>query len=84
MVVPARAQRCVRTNLAGAHRAPVVLQHPDLAVVFDLPIVHTVPGAVLPVGTPAIISTIQVEANGVVGTAVPPRSTLVNIYGQQK
>lgn len=69
-----------KPSLAGTHGAPVILQHPDLAVVFDLPIVHTIPCAVLPVGTPAIISAVQVEANGVIGTAVPARATFVNIF----
>lgn len=79
-----RVNRFIHTNLAGAHRAPVVFQHPDLAIVFDFSIVHTIPCAVLPVGTPAVIATVQVEANGVIGTAVSSSSTFVNIYRQQK
>lgn len=51
---------------------------------FDFPVVHAVPCAVLSVGTPAIVATVQVEANGVIGTAVPPGPTFVNIYGQEK
>lgn len=69
-----------KSSLAGAHRAPVVFQHPDLAIVFDFSIVHTIPCAVLPVGTPAVIATVQVEANGVIGTAVSSSSTFVNIF----
>ena len=69
-----------KSSLAGTHRAPVVLQHPDLAVVFDFPVVHAVPCAVLSMGTPAIVATVQVEANGVIGTAVPPSPTFINIF----
>lgn len=69
-----------KSGLAGAHGAPVVLQHPDLPAVLDFSIVHTVPRAVLSVGTATIISTVQVEADGVVGAAVPPGPTLINIF----
>lgn len=74
----------VSTHLAGTHGAPVVFQHPDLAGVLHFPLVHAVPSAVLPMGTPAIVSPVQVEANGVVGAAVPPSPAFVNIYGQEK
>lgn len=71
-----------KSSLAGAHGAPVVLQHPDLAAVSHSASVHTVARAVLPVGTPTVIATVQVEANGVVGTAVPPSATLVNVFAR--
>lgn len=69
-----------KPSLAGTHGAPVVFQHPDLAGVLHFPLVHAVPSAVLPMGTPAIVSPVQVEANGVVGAAVPPSPAFVNIF----
>lgn len=72
------------TDLTRAHRAPVILQHPDLTAVLDFPTMEAVPRAVLPVRAPAVVSTIQVKANGVVGTAVPARPALVDIYSQEK
>lgn len=60
------------TYLAGAHRAPIVVQHPDLPTVLDLVVMDTVAGAVMPVGAPTVISSLQVEAHRVVGTGVPP------------
>lgn len=66
--------------LTRAHRAPVILQHPDLTAVLDFPTMEAVPRAVLPVRAPAVVSTIQVKANGVVGTAVPARPALIDIF----
>lgn len=68
--------------LTRAHGAAVALQHPDLPAVLHPPVVDAVPGAVLAMRAPAVIATIQVEANGVVGTAVPPGPTLVNIFAR--
>lgn len=69
-----------KSILTGAHRAPVILQHPDLTVVLNFSIMDAVPGAVLSVRTSAIVSTIQVKANGIIGTAVPPGPTLIDIF----
>lgn len=70
--------------LAGAHRAPITVQHPDLPTVLDLVVVDTVAGAVVPVGAPAVIASLQVEAHCVVGTGVPPRLAFINICGEHK
>lgn len=70
--------------LAGAHRAPITVQHPDLPAVLDLVVVDTVSSAVVPVGTSAVIASLQVETHRVVGTGVPPRLAFINICGITK
>ena len=65
--------------LAGADRAPIVLQDPNLPIVFDLAFIDTVSCAVLPMWTPTVIATIQVKTNGVIGTAVPPCGAFINV-----
>lgn len=45
----------------------------------DLAIVDAVPGAVVSVGTAAVVASVQVEAHRVVGAGVPPRLAFVNI-----
>lgn len=65
--------------LTGAHRAPITVQHPDLPTVLDLVVMDTVAGAIVPVGAPAVIASLQVEAHCVVGTGVPPRLAFINI-----
>lgn len=74
---------CV-SHLAGAHRAPITVQHPDLPTVLDLVVMDTVAGAVVPVGAPAVIASFQVEAHCVVGTGVPPRLAFINICREHK
>lgn len=69
-------------HLTRADRAPVVIQHPDLPVVFHLPFVGAVSRAVPPVRTAAVVTSVHVKAHGVVGTAVPPRLTFINVYQQ--
>lgn len=64
--------RVFSAHPAGADRAPVVIQYPDLPVVLNFPIVCTVARAVLAVWTPAVKTTIHVEAHGVISTCVPP------------
>lgn len=66
-------------HLARAHGAAVALQHPDLTTVLHLAVVLAVPCAVLAVRTAAVVPAVQVEADGVVGAAVPPGATLVDI-----
>lgn len=70
--------------LAGAHGAPVAVQHPDLPAVLDLVVVDTVTGAVVAVGAPAVVASVQVEAHRVVGTGVPPRLAFIDICGGHK
>lgn len=70
--------------LAGAHRAPIAVQHPDLPAVLDLVVMDTVTGAVVPVGAPAVIASLQVEAHCVVGTGVPPCLAFINICREYK
>jgi len=65
--------------LAGAHGAPIAVQHPDLPTVLDLVVMDTVTGAVVAVRAPAVVASVQVEAHGVVGTGVPPRFAFINI-----
>lgn len=51
----------------------------------DLAVVDAVPGAVVSVGTAAVVAPVQVEAHRVVGAGVPPRLAFVNICrGPQK
>ncbi len=50
----------------------------------DLVVMDTVTGAVVPVGAPAVIASLQVEAHCVVGTGVPPRLAFINICGEHK
>lgn len=45
---------------------------------------NTVSGAVVPVGTPAVVASLEVEAHCVVGTGVPPRLAFINICGSTK
>lgn len=66
--------------LTWTHRAPVILQHPNLTIVFNFSIMDAVPCAVLSMRASAIIATIQVKANGIIGTAVPPSPTLIDIF----
>lgn len=70
--------------LAGAHRAPIAVQHPDLPTVLDLVVMDTVACAVVTVGAPAVVASVQVEAHCVVGTGVPPRLAFINICGERK
>lgn len=72
------------SHLTGAHRAPITVQHPDLPTVLDLAVMDTVPSAVVPVGAPAVIASVQVEAHCVVGTGVPPRLAFINICREHK
>lgn len=44
----------------------------------------TVTGAVVPVGAPAVIASLQVEAHRVVGTGVPPRLAFINVCRECK
>lgn len=67
-------------SLAGAHRAPIAVQHPDLPTVLDLVVMDTVTGAVVAVGAPTVIASLQVEADCVVGTGVPSCLAFINIY----
>lgn len=66
-------------HLTGADRAAVAVQHPDLPAVLDLAVVDAVAGAVVSVGTAAVVASVQVEADGVVGAGVHPRLAFVNI-----
>lgn len=66
-------------HLAGAHGAPVGVQHPDLPAVLDLVVVDTVAGAVVSVRAAAVVASLQVEAHRVVGAGVPPRLALIDI-----
>ena len=50
----------------------------------DLVVMDTVAGAVMPVGAPAVITSVQVEAHRVVGTGVPPRLAFINICREHK
>lgn len=50
----------------------------------DLVVMNTISGAVVPVGTPAVIASLQVEAHCVIGTGVPPRLAFINICGSTK
>lgn len=59
-----------------------MFQHPNLTVVLNFSVMGAVPGTVLPVRTSAIISTVQVKANGVVGAAVPAGPTLIDIFAR--
>lgn len=70
--------------LAGAHRAPITVQHPDLPAVLDLVVMDTVAGAVVPVGAPTVIASFQVEAHCVVGTGVPSCLAFINICREYK
>lgn len=45
----------------------------------DLAVVDAVPGAVVSVGTAAVVASVQVKAHRVVGAGVPPRLAFVNI-----
>lgn len=75
---------CPLYYLAGAHRAPVAVQHPDLPAVLDLVVMDTVTGAVMPVGAPTVVPSLQVEAHCVVGAGVPPCLAFINIYREHK
>lgn len=75
------ASGCV-SYLAGAHRAPITVQHPDLPTVLDLVVMDTVAGAVVSVGTAAVVASLQVEAHRVVGAGVPPRLAFINICSE--
>lgn len=46
----------------------------------DLAVVDAVPGAVVSVGTAAVVASVQVKAHRVVGTGVPSCLAFVNIY----
>lgn len=70
--------------LTGAHGAPITVQHPDLPTVLDLVVMDTVTGAVVAVGAPAVVASLQVEAHRVVGTGVPPRLAFINICREHK
>lgn len=70
--------------LAGAHRAPIAVQHPDLPTVLDLVVMDTVASAVMPVGAPTVVPSLQVEAHCVVGTGVPPCLAFINICREHK
>lgn len=59
-------------HLARADRAPVVIQYPDLPVVLYFSIVRAVARAVLAVWTPAVKTSVHVEAHCVIRTGVPP------------
>lgn len=50
----------------------------------DLVVMDTVAGAVVPMGAPTVIASLQVEAHCVVGTGVPPRLAFINICGEHK
>lgn len=50
----------------------------------DLVVMDTVAGAVVPVGAPAVIASLQVEAHCVVGTGVPPRLAFINICEEHR
>lgn len=67
------------SHLTGADRAAIAVQDPDLPAVLDLAVVDAVPGAVVSVGTAAVVASVQVEAHRVVGAGVPPRLAFVNI-----
>lgn len=67
------------SHLTGADRAAITVQDPDLPAVLDLAVVDAVPGAVVSVGTAAVVASVQVEAHRVVGAGVPPRLAFVNI-----
>lgn len=67
------------SHLTGADRAAIAVQHPDLPAVLDLAVVDAVPGAVVSVGTAAVVASVQVKAHRVVGAGVPPRLAFVNI-----
>lgn len=70
--------------LTGANRAPIAVQHPDLSAVLDLVVMDTVTGTIVPVGAPAVVASLQVEAHSVVGTGVPPRLAFINVYEEHK
>lgn len=70
-------------HLTRADRAPVVIQHPDLPVVFHLPVVGAVSRAVPTVRTAAVVTSVHIKAHGVISTAVPPRLTFINVYQQE-
>lgn len=73
------------SHLTGADRAAIAVQDPDLPAVLDLAVVDAVPGAVVSVGTAAVVASVQVEAHRVVGAGVPPCLAFVNICrGPQK
>ena len=72
------------SHLTGADGAPIVVQHPDLPVVFDFVVKDTVSSAVPPVGAPAVIAPLQVEAHCVIGTGVPPHLAFVDICREQE
>ncbi len=67
-------------HLTRADRAPVVIQHPNLPVVFHLPVMGAVARAVPTVRTAAVITSVHVKAHGVISTAVPPHLTFINVY----
>lgn len=67
-------------RLTGADRAPVVIQHPNLPVVFHLPVMGAVTRAVPTVRTAAVITSVNVKAHGVISTAVPPHLTFINVF----
>lgn len=56
------------THLARADGASVIFQNPDLPVVFHLAVMDAVPSTVVPMRTSAVISTIQIKTDGVIGT----------------
>ena len=72
------------SHLTGAHGAPIAVQHPDLPTVLNLVVMDTVAGAVVPVGAPAVVASVQVEAHCVVGTGVPPRLAFINVCGGRR
>jgi hypothetical protein len=71
------------THLAGADGAPVIVQHPDLPVVFVLVVMVTVPGAVLAVRAPAVVASVHIETHRIVSTAVSFCHTLIYICREE-
>lgn len=68
------------TRLARTNRASVIVQHPDLSIVLDLVVMDTVSGAVVSVGTAAVVSAVEVKAHRVVGARAASRTTLVDVF----
>lgn len=68
------------TRLARADGASVIVQHPDLSIVLDLVVMDTVTGAVVTVGTAAVVSAVKVKTRGVVGARAASRAALVDVF----
>lgn len=66
-------------SLTGADGAPIIVEDPDLPIVFDLVVVDTVPGAVVSVRAAAVVAPLQVETHRVIRTGVPARLTFINV-----